>query len=77
MGKEEREKRLDIPRAIHDLYDKLAKETKFMKMKNILWQVSQLKLKYTAVNNLELPICTRSAEVLKMYAAQVNPYLPL
>ena len=46
-----------------------------MKMKNILWQLSQLKLKYTAVNNLELPISKTNAEVLKMYAAQLKPLL--
>ena len=35
-AKKEREKRLDILLAIHDLDDKLAEETKYMKMKNIL-----------------------------------------
>ena len=59
--------------AIHDLDDKLAEETKYMQMKNILWQLSQLK--YTAVNNLELPISKTHAEVLKMYAAQLKPLL--
>ena len=45
-------------------------------MKNTLWQLSQLKLKYTAMNNLELPISkTHVAEVLKMYAAQLKPLL--
>ena len=44
-------------------------------MKNILWQLSKLKLKYTAVNNLELPISKTNAEVLKMYAAQLKPLL--
>ena len=46
-----------------------------MKIKNILWQLIQLKLKDTAVNNLELPISKTNAEVLKMYAAQLKPLL--
>ena len=58
-----------------DLDDKLAEETKYMQMKNILWQLSQLKLKYIAVNNLELPISKTRAEVLKMYAAKLKPLL--
>ena len=46
-------------------------------MKNILWQLSQIKLKYTAVNNQDLPISKTNAEVLKMCAAQLKPLLTL
>ena len=44
-------------------------------MKNILWQLSQLKLKYTAVNNLELPISKTHAEVLKLPFGKVSDRL--
>ena len=44
-------------------------------MNNILWQPSQFKFKYTAVNNLELPISKTHAEVLKTYATQLKPLL--
>ena len=39
-ARKEREKRIDILLAIHDLDDILAEETKYMKMKNILWQLN-------------------------------------
>ena len=74
MGKKKREC-LDILLAIDYLDDKLAEETKHMKMKNILWQLSQLKFKYAAVNNLKLLISKPNAEIFKMYAAQLKPLL--
>ena len=74
-ARKEREQRIDIVLAVHYLDDKLAEETKYMQMKNISLQLSQLKLNYTAVNNLELPISKTHAEVLKMYAVQLKPLL--
>ena len=75
-ARKEREKRLYILIAIHALDDKLAEEIKiYTNEENILWQPSQFNFKYTAVNNLELPISKTHAEVLKTYAAQLKPLL--
>ena len=74
-ARKEREARLEILFATHDLDDRLARESAYFKNKNILWQMSQLKLKYPVVNAIVFPVSRANAEFMSLYVTELKPIL--
>ena len=74
-ARKEREARLEILFAVHDLDDRLARESAYFKNKNILWQMSQLKLKYPVVNAIVFPVSRANAEFMSLYVTELKPIL--
>ena len=74
-ARKEREARLEILSAVHDLVDRLARESAYFKNKNILWQMRQLKLKYPVVNAIVFPVSKANGEVTSLYVTELKPIL--
>ena len=74
-ARKEREARLEILFAVHDLDDRFARESAYFKNKHILWQMSQVKLKYPVVNAIVFPVSRANAEFMSLYGTELKPIL--
>ena len=74
-ARKEREARLEILFAVHDLADRLARESAYYKNNNILWQMSQLKLKYPVVHSIVFPVSRAHAEFMSLNVTELKPIL--
>ena len=75
--RKEMAKRTGILLAVHELNEKLTNESKYMKTKNVLWQLSQLKHKYPANNDKSLPENKNKtdAEIISLYVTELKPII--